>query len=201
MDAIISLQDVATLVLFVAPGYFAIQVYSLIYAKRDRDFSRLVVESVVYSLPIVALTDILWSTLGLPPVTMPRTSYVALLMGVAIAVGLGTAYLRMLGPVRRVLAKIGLHSADEDFVKTQLLRIDVSDPRHNLIIIKLKNGQIFSGTVDRLSRYSHDGPKYYYFTNIAWLNEASSRWQARPGGVIVERAEIEYIETPPLKDE
>jgi len=62
-SAIVSLQDVGNIVSFVAPGYFAIQTYSLIYAKRDRNFSKLLIESVVFSLPIVTLTNLLWEKL------------------------------------------------------------------------------------------------------------------------------------------
>jgi hypothetical protein len=60
MDSFITPQDVANVVLFVIPGYFALKTYAIIYAKHDRDFSHVLLESVAYSLPIIAFYTLLW---------------------------------------------------------------------------------------------------------------------------------------------
>jgi hypothetical protein len=200
MDGVVSLQDVANILTFLAPGYFAIQVYSLIYAKRERDFSRLVIESVIYSLPIVTLANILWEKLlGQKAVSSLNVKYALLLLLTAVLVGLAVTLLRQKWPIKNIARKFGLGSPNEDFVKTQLFRVDAKDPAHNAVTVKLKSGQVFSGTVDRLSRYVFDGPNYYYFSNLAWYNQKKRKWEEREGGIMVERGEVEYIETPKLK--
>lgn len=194
----LSLQDVGSLITFVAPGYVAIQIYMTAYAKRERNFSHLLVESVVLSLPIVTLTGYVWETLlNRHPVSALTTSYAALLMLIAVLVGILLTYGRTHWPVKWVAAKFGLGSPDEDFVKLQFLRLR---PNQRAVTVMLKSGGVFSGVPDRTNRYSHSGLKYYYFGNVMWLN-SEDEWEEREGGIIIERNEIEYIETPKLKDE
>jgi hypothetical protein len=200
MDStVVSLQDVANIVTFIAPGYFAMQVYSLTYAKKDRDFSRLLIESVIYSLPIVTLVNIFWEkVLRQHTVSNLNIEYALVILSVAILSGALVTFLRMQWPVRNIAARMGLGSPDEDFVKTQLLRINSKDSKKNSVTVTLKSGVVFSGTTDRLSRYDRDGLKYYYFANLAWFTKDTGTWDEREGGIIVERSEIEYIETPRL---
>lgn len=201
MEDIVSLQDVANIVTFIAPGYFAIQVYSLIYAKKDRDFPRLLIESVVYSLPIITLVNVIWQNfLGHEIVTSLNIGYAILMLTTAFIVGLLATIFRTRWPIKHFTSKIGWPSPDEDFVKTQLLRVDVTNPKKSAVTVKLKSGAIFSGTVDRLSRYVHGGAMYYYFANLAWFNEVTEEWEEREGGIIVRRDEVEYIQTPSLLD-
>jgi small nuclear ribonucleoprotein (snRNP)-like protein len=81
-----------------------------------------------------------------------------------------------------------------------LLRLDPADPDKNVVTVTLKDGTVFSGTVDRLSRYVHSGPKHYCFANLAWYNEEEKEWEEREGSLVIERDEIKYIETPKLKN-
>lgn len=201
-EVAVSLQDVANIVGFVAPGYFAIQVYSLIYAKRDRDFPRLLVESVVFSLPIVALANVVWeSILRQPEAANLNGAYAVVLLAVAILCGVLATWLRKRWPLKDLALSFGLGSPNSDFVKTQLERIDVQDPSASSVTVALKNGAIFSGTADQISSYTQDGPLYYSFSNLAWYNSKTSRWQVRAGNIIIERSEIDYIVTPPLRDD
>lgn len=200
METIVSLQDVANIVSFIAPGYFAIQVYSLAYAKKDRDFSRLLIESVIYSLPIVTAVNILWEKiLRQQTVTSVNIWYALILLLVAVLSGWLVTFLRTRWPIQNIASKLGLGSPEEDFVKAQFLRIDAKNAKKNPLTITLKSGAVFSGTADRLSRNDQNGYKYYYFANLAWFNEKTGTWDEREGGIIVERSEIEYIETPKLR--
>lgn len=197
MESVVTLQDVANIVTFIAPGYFAIQVYSLIYTKKDRNFSQLLIESVVYSLPIITLVNIIWeNVLGQTFISSLNIAYALLALIVAIGVGLAATFLRSRWPIRTIATKFGFGSPEEDFVKTQLLRIDVKNRNRSVVTVQLKSGAVFSGTIDRLSRYQHNGPNYYYFVHLAWFNENTNQWDERSGGIIVERSEIEYIEMP-----
>jgi hypothetical protein len=196
-----SLEDVANIVTFIAPGYFVIQAYSMIYAKRDRDFSRLLIESVVYSLPIVAIVNVVWKNiLGWGVVSSIDMRYVLLLAFFALLASCVVVCSRKLAPVQKLANKIGIGSPHEDFVKTQLLRINSKNPDSNAVTVRLKDGTVFSGTIDQISRYSHTGPNYYYFKNLAWFNEKSSEWDERDGGIIIRTDDVEYIETPKLSD-
>jgi hypothetical protein len=198
---VIALQDVANIVTFIAPGYFAIQVYSWVYAKKEREFSRLLIESVVYSLPIITLCNFIWLTiLRQDPVGNVNVAYSLTILAVSIAVGLVAAALRNTPLVVRLVGVFGVGSPYEDFIKAQFLRIRTKDPLKNTVTIKLKSGVVFSGTSDRISNYNHSGPTYYYFANLAWYDADLDAWDERDGGVIIRSDEIEYIETPKLSD-
>jgi len=82
----------------------------------------------------------------------------------------------------------------------QLERIDLKDPDRSAVTVSLKGGSVFSGTVDRISRYPH-GPRYYCFANLAWYDADAEAWIEQGGNIIVERSEIEYIVTPELMDQ
>jgi hypothetical protein len=202
VDSPISLQDVANIVTFLAPGYFAMQMYALVYAKKERAFSRIFVESIIYSLPIVALTNVIWEQiLRQPTAENLNAEYSLLLLLVAIIGGRLAALMRIRWPIKNLAARWGLGSPDEDFVKTQLLRVDALSRYKSSVTVTLKRGSVFSGTVDRISRYAHNGSNYYCFKNLAWFDKEHNKWDERKGNLIVSRAEIEYIETPELQDD
>lgn len=200
MEPIVSLQDVANIVTLIAPGYFALRVYSLAYIEREeREFPRLLIESVVYSLPIVTIVNIMWLYIFRQESTSSlNVGYVSLIILIAFITGLIASFMRTKWPVKQIATKLGLDPPDEDFVKLQLLRVDVTNRNKSAITVQLKSGAVFSGTIDRLSRYNSNGPNYYYFANLAWFNEDTNEWDEREGGIIIERSEIEYIETPKL---
>lgn len=197
MEVTIPLEDVANIVSFIAPGYFAIQIYSLVYSKKDRDFSKIFIESVIYSLPIVTIANVIWQyVFHRPAVSALNIGYAIVLMTIAILGGLFITTMRKQWPLKHVAFILGLGSPNEDFVKTQLERVDPADPENNTVSVKLKSGAIFSGTSDQISRYTANGPMYYYFADLAWFNEHTNEWEEQSGGIIVERNEIEYIVTP-----
>ena len=194
-------QDVATIVTFVAPGYFALQVYSLIYTKRDRSFSRLFIESIIYSLPIAALTSGLWQLFTGDEPSGLTLGYVVLLIGIATSLGIAIAYLRTHWPLKNIAKRMGLGSPHEDFIKVQFQRINVAKASASAVTFQLKSGAIVSGTVEQMSDYNHSGrPMYFSLTNIAWFNEVTGEWDERGGNVIIARDEIEFIETGKLTE-
>lgn len=196
MSSLVSLQDVANIVTFIAPGYFAAQIYTVIYGKRDRDFSRLVIESAIYSLPIVTLANMTWSHFFKTQIISSLSiKYVLWVMMFSFVIGIAIAFLRMHWPIRRVAEQFGFGSPNEDFVKAQILRLNTKDKAKNAVAVKLKSGPIFSGTLLRMSRYAVDGHNYYYFTNLAKFNDKKRTWEDVVGGLIIERSEVEYIQT------
>jgi len=194
-------QDIATIVTFIAPGYFSIQVYSLMHAKKDREFSRILVESVVYSLPLVALSSVVWQLLfGNSPNSL-EIGYVALLVGFAVIAGVIVGLLRMRWPIKHIARLLHIEEPNDDFLKEQLRRIDATKPSANTVTVQLKSGATFSGTVESMTRQIHnDRPMYFSFANVAWYDELKHTWDEREGNIIISRDEVEYIETGRLLD-
>lgn len=198
MEDIVTLQNIASVVTFVAPGYFLLQTYSLIYAKRERDITRLIIESAVYSLPLIAATNFIWEKwLHNAPVTALNTEYSLLLLIFSIAAGLIISFLRVHWPVKQLAGAWGLGMPDEDFVRAQFSRLG---SKNSSVTVTLKSGRVFSGTPMRGSIYSKGSTQRYYFGNLAWA-KADDGWDERTGGLIVAMSEVEYIETPRLKTE
>jgi len=193
-------QDVATIVTFVAPGYFAIQIYSLMHAKRDREFSRLLIESVVYSLPIVALGNVVWHLFFQQSPQSIDVLYVALLIAVALIAGALAGWLRMRWPIEHVSSWLHIDEPNSNFIKSEFRRIDTAKPETSAVTVRLKSGATFSGTIDQMSRYTHSEQLHFSFTNVAWYDSAKNKWDEREGNIIVARDEIEYIETSQLID-
>jgi hypothetical protein len=115
-----------------------------------------------------------------------------------VAAGLLVAYARDHWPAKQILARYGFENPNQDFVKAQFARLD---PQNNAVTVTLKDGSVFSGTPKRTSRHSHDSRQYYYFTDVARYEKNGDIWQEQPGGIIVERDEVQYIETPKLLDD
>lgn len=194
-------QDVATIVTFVAPGYFAIQIYSLMHAKRDREFSRLLIESIVYSLPIVALGSVLWHAFFHQSPQSIDVLYIALLIAVALVAGTLAGWLRTRWPIEQLTSWLHIDEPNSNFIKSEFRRINVAKPDTSAVTIRLKSGATFSGTIDQMSRYTHNEQLHFSFTNVAWYDESRGKWDERPGNIIVSRDEIEYIETGKLTDD
>lgn len=192
MESVITLQDAANIVTYVAPGYVAVQIYAAVYAKSDKDFSKLLIESVVVSFVLVTLANWLWSALGqkIPVVTNATYAFTLLLM--AVLGGVFFAYLRVRWPLKNLADSAGFNPPSEDFIRSEFTQLKGSDS----VTVTLKNGEIFSGTPKRGSTHIRDLPREYYFNNIAWYDKTKNVWDTRPGGLIIALKEIAYIETP-----
>jgi hypothetical protein len=99
MEGFISVQDVANIITLVAPGYFALKTYSIIYAKAEKDFSQVLLLSAVFSLPIVAAYSLLIGVHGIST----DIRYALGLMGFSVLTGFVLARVRRMKPVRRLL--------------------------------------------------------------------------------------------------
>jgi hypothetical protein len=187
MDAVISVQDVANIITLVAPGYFALKTYAIIYAKPEKDFSQTVLLSAIFSLPIVAAYSLAF---GLRDVSTD-IRYALGLMMFSIALGFVCARVRRMTPVRRVLRALRFPAAEEDFLKLQFAKL----PKMEGVTVKLKNGEMFFGTPQGASKYRTDVERRYFFNNVAWFVKKTKKWELRPGSVIIALDEIEYFET------
>jgi hypothetical protein len=199
MDSSVSLGDVANIITFVAPGYFALVVYAHIFTKGPKDFSRLLIESVIFSLPIVTLTHFVWEfILRQQTVQTISVGYAALLIALSVIIGLVAAYTRTHWPVKSLATHFGFGSPDEDFIRAQFARLRY---KNGSVAITLKSGGTFSGTPKRGTIYAQGETQKYYFDNIAWYNLKSGKWEEGTGGLILNLDEVEYIATPPLRED
>ena len=199
MENYITLDNVASIVTFIAPGYFALKAYSLVYSKGEREFSQQLVVSAVCSLPIVSAYNFLWHSIfhgRLAPT--PSAGYALPLVCLSIAAGLLIAYARRMPLVRTLARRLHLPAPEEDFIRLQFSKLRKGEA----VAVTLKNDEIFSGTPQGGSTFKGDEPHHYYFSNIAWFDEKAQKWNERPGSLIIDLNEVSYIATPrPLPDD
>jgi uncharacterized membrane protein YbhN (UPF0104 family) len=188
MESFISVQDVANIITLLAPGYFALKAYYLVYDKPEKDFSQLVLLSAVCSLPIVAAYSWLF---GVGNMANTSWRYALGLVGFAVALGLVVAAVRRLRSIRRLTRLLRLPMPEEDFLKLQFAKVAKTE----YIIGKLKSGDLFFGKPQGASRYRGETAQRYIFNEVAWFDKKSGDWEERPGSLIIGLDEIEYFET------
>ncbi len=188
----ITLQDVANVVTLILPGYFATKIYSVVYARSDKELSRTILESVVFSLPIVATYDYFWRQItGDDDIVATSVNYVIPLLLVSIAIGWSFALARRWKPINRLARRLWLPSPDGDFIRQQFHKLKPGES----VTVTLQNGEVFSGTPQGGSTFKSGEPQLYYFNNIAWFDKKKGRWDDREGSVIIEISEARYLET------
>jgi hypothetical protein len=187
----ITLQDAANIALFVAPGYVAIWTYSAIFAKRDKNFSRLLIESVAISLPLVAIVNWLWWMFSNHVPASTDIIYVLSLFTFSFMVSAIFAKLRVLPPIRPVMNWIGFGMPDEDFIRSRFTELKKTN---SSVTVTLKSGEVFSGTPSKGSIFSVGSPREYYFNNLAWFDNKEDTWQERDGGLIINLDAVNFIE-------
>lgn len=194
MDFSFTPDSIASVVALIAPGYFAIQAYSIVYAKAEKDFSRLLVESIAYGLLIVSIYNFVWQALfNDQRINTLSVGYFVPLLILAWLAGAGFSFLRDTKPAHWIAKHLHFPGPDDDFIRVQFKKL----PPDSLVTVTLKTGEIFSGTPEGLSTMSNKYPQRLYFSNIAWFNKdnKSRKWELRSGSVIVATEDILYIET------
>ena len=194
MDFSLTADSIANIVALIAPGYFAIQAYSLVYAKAEKDFSRVLVESIAYGLLIVSIYNFFWHLIfGSGQINTLQVGYFVPLLILAWLLGAGFSFLRDTRPAHWIARQLHFPGPDDDFIRVQFKKL----PPDSLVTVTLKSGEIFSGTPEGLSTMSNKYPQRLYFSNIAWFNKdnKSRKWELRSGSVIVATDDILFIET------
>lgn len=189
MEESITLQNVADIVRFIVPGYIMLRIYTTLFARPERSFFHLMLECLVYSLPLVACADWVWKiTVGeeIRSVTVP---YAGLLLVTAVVAGcvLGVA----MPFIVRILQKYNLASPKVDFVGSIFRGLGKDD----VVTVTLKSEEVFSGRPIRSAVYASGSPREYYFDSVAWYDKATGQWDVRSGGIIINLDEVAYIET------
>lgn len=201
MGVAISVEEVANVATLIAPGYFFILGYSLIYSRNEKNFSKVLVESIAFSLPIVGIYNFIWKWIA-DDNTIKTTDlnyFMPLILG-AVLLGFGISHLRKTKRVRKIATKLNIPGPDTDFIKVQFQKLKTN----STVTVTLKNGEVFSGTPKSLGTYVKGNPREYTFNNIAWYkpNARTNKWDYREGTLIININEIQYIETSErLKDD
>lgn len=191
MESFITSQDVANVVLFVIPGYFALKTYAIIYAKREREFSLTLLESIAYSLPIVSVYSLLWAVVTDSPPAFASVRYVVPLLLLSVVMGWLWALARRTAFVRSCARKLRLPGADEDFIRAQFSKLGKTE----FLTVALKNGEVFSGTPQSGSILRDGTPRQYSFNDVIWYNKAKNDWEQTEGSIIIDLDEVLYFQT------
>lgn len=191
MGNFVTSQDVANVVLFVIPGYFALKTYTIIYAKREREFSLTLLESIAYSLPIVSIYSLFWAVLTNSPPVFASARYVVPLLILSVVFGWAWAWARRTTFIRTCARQLRLPSADEDFIRAQFSKLGKTE----FLTVALKNGEVFSGTPQSGSILRDGTPRQYSFNDVIWYNKDTGDWEQTEGSIIIDLNEVLYFQT------
>ncbi len=192
MDSYITLEGAANIVTLIIPGYVAGRAYASVYAKGDKDFSRILVESVALSLPILSLFNLLWT--WAPGNAQPeptRSIYILLLLAFSTTLGLLFARLRKLQFFKQLARPFAIPDPEQDFLRQQFAKLT----RNEVVSVTLQNGDVFSGTPQGGSIYKEGVARHYYFNNVAWFNKTTGSCDERPGSIVIDLTNVLHVET------
>jgi hypothetical protein len=190
VGAALTIEQIAQLIAFVAPGFIARRVFAARYPHREPAQFTQVVSAVVFSLPIVALTNVVARWLGMDPGKVTRLPYVLLLIGLAAVTGYLIAGLWSSSRFRRLFGRLGLAYQPEDSIYAVLLRL----PPEAVVTVQLTDGSKLSGTPAAGPGRS-DGGNELMITHPAWWNAATGGWteDGAGGAVIVSLGQVRTI--------
>jgi hypothetical protein len=193
MDLAPSHDSLSTIIAIIAPGYLAIQVYAAVYSKARKDFSQLLLESIVCGLIIVSVYNGTLHLIGLGSDDVLRLPYYLPLLVIAPLLGLIVSYGRRRRLIRRWVTRFNLPNADHDYLRDSFRQL----PPDSIVVVVLKNGETFSGTLASLSIDANSPDQKLTFNNLAWFNKQKRKdqWEAHPGSLIICAGDIQYLET------
>lgn len=181
MSATVSAEQVAQIVSFVAPGFFARAAYSLRFPHNKLDEFTAVVASVVVSLPLVAIANVAARKLGIP-LSPTDIKYLCVLIGGSLLIGYVAGWLRNLPSVRRSLSRILPYQPDPSNYARMLLAL----PSSAVVTVEFTDGRRVSGTPVAGPGVAEDKISDLVLTHPAWLDLRSGQWtEDGTGGAII----------------
>jgi hypothetical protein len=187
----LSPNDIGVIASFIVPGYFAIFGYALVHTKANKAFSKLLIESVALSLPLVGLYNAIWGHLVHHPIYSTSVKYFVPLLLLSLGVGYVFARVRDTDPLKRATKLLRLRGPSDDFIEVQFKKLKKSE----VITVTLKNDEVFSGIRKGLSAYRKGEPQRCYFNYVAWYDKTTQTWNDRTGSLIISLDDVRYIET------
>lgn len=185
-----SASDVANIVVFVVPGFFARLGYLARFPQRRQEPAYALIISIAASVPLVALANSVADFLALEAEPL-NAAYGLLLVTLGLVVGYLTAVLRGWSTVRSVLQVIGIPFDPEATVFERTL---LGLPENAEVTVAFNDGQVVSG-------YPAVGPGFVeagearelYLTSQRWWNFASEDWTEAGDGVVVNLDQVRTI--------
>lgn len=193
MDLALSHDSLSTIIAIIAPGYLAVQTYAAVYSKARKDFSQLLLESVVCGLIIVSFYNAVLRLLGYHSSDVLQLAYYLPLLVIAPLLGLVVSYSRRRQPIRRLVARLNMPNADHDYLRDSFRQL----APESVVLVVLRSGETFSGTLAGLSNDASSPDQRLTFNNLAWFNEQKRKdqWEPHPGSIIIAAGDVLYIET------
>lgn len=171
--------EVANVVQFVAPGFFARLAYGARFPQPEASTLTTLVWSVAASLPLVAVGNFVAGRLGVDVDPM-EAGYVLLLLGVASLAGYGIAGARAIPRVRSALGRIGLHHQPDGSVYAVTM---LAAPSDLVVVIETGDGRKVSGTPRFGPSFAEDGVDELVLTHPEWMTKEG--WSSDGAGAAV----------------
>lgn len=190
---ILTAEEVARVLIFVAPGFFALAAYRFEYPQAPREPYGTLVSSVATSVPLVAITEVTrdWFGIDRDPLA---AGYILLLLGTSVIVGYVFARLRGATRVRSALGRLGFRHEPESLVFNRTVpRMPSSDGQ---VPVTFKDDRVLAGT----PRFWHSEPasarRELFLTHTRWYEDDSGTWSDVPqeGGVLINLEDVWVIE-------
>jgi hypothetical protein len=181
---VLDASQVGQVVTYVAPGFLAQLGYQARYPAPERSAGRVLIVSVVLSLPLVAVADLMHGSHK-----PTRLLYVLALTAGSFALGYLLACVRGRKWAKWLLAWAGYRIQPEDTIYAQTLK-HMSDAA--TVLVELKDGRRVRGTPRCGPETQDDGINELYLTHPE-AERADSTWYSPGAGVIVPLGEVSNI--------
>lgn len=185
-DIVLNANAVGEVISYVAPGFLFYRGYRLHYPAPDRPAGEVLIISVVASLPLVALVNLL------PGAQKPtQVLYVALLLALALTVGYLSALARGTPWAKDRLSNLRYRTVPEGSIYAQTL---YHLPKDAPVTVEFKDGRRVSGCARNGPQHKDDGINELYVVYPEAFDEDSDKFVGIGGeGIIVPLAEVANI--------
>jgi len=184
-DIVFNANAVGDVVIYVAPGFLAYTGYRLRYPGGARPPGEVLIISVVASLPLVALGQVL-SGAQKPS----QLGYVAILLGLALVLGYLSALARGTGIAKKALGCLGYRMEPAGSIYAQTV---YHLPANAPVLVELKDGRRITGCVRNGPQHKDDGINELYVVYPEALDDDGNSVSIGGAGIIIPLAEVSNI--------
>jgi predicted permease len=182
-------EEVARILTYVAPGFFARVGYTARFPQREQQHFYALVVSVAASVPLVAMGNAIANAIGIDH-DPTDAAYIALLLAPAIVVGYLAAAVRGSERTRRFLRRLSIPFEPEATIYEQTL---LKLPYDAQVTILFKDGRTLAGYPAKGPGIGDDEPRELYITSARWWDSKGNKWEGQAPGAIVNLEEVVSI--------
>jgi Family of unknown function (DUF6338) len=166
-------DQAGSILLFVAPGFFARVAYQARFPQRESGDLYSLVVSVAASVPIVALGHLVAQKASISR-SPTNLGYVVVLLGIAVIAGYLIGLLRDSGGARQALRELGLAYEPE---ATMMERTVLKMPEGGVLTVDFKDGRKAWGYPAFGTGYIEDDEaRELYLAWPQWLDDETGEW-------------------------